>query len=180
MEEKAEQGEMYQLRGPGKGDSGEGGYHQLVTEYPSCEQVRWRRNDKDSTESYEETNKEGFETGRNEPMGKETCNRLEHEDKRMKGLGRDMNHMYQTENEMVKTGGADVGEKNIREGTGKETIVKGVGDLTLSSGLELVMERTNEATAQRQGKELATDQVKDGGAKKDIKMMLMTDYGATR
>ena len=81
---------------------------------------------------------------------------------------------------MVKTGGADVEEKNIRERTGKETIVKGVGDLTLSSGLELVMERTNEATAQRQGKELATDQVKDGGAKKDIKMMLMTDYGATR
>ena len=58
--------------------------------------------------------------------------------------------------------------------------MKGVGDLTLSSGLEPAMERTNDATAKRHGEELATGQVKDGGAKKDIKMMLMTDYGATR
>ena len=179
-EEKAEQGDMYQLRGPRKGDSGEGEYHQLVTEYPSCEQVRWRRNHNDSTEPYEEMNKEGFETGRDEIMRKETCNRPEHVDKRMKGLGRDMNHMHQIENEVVKTGGADVGEEIIQEGTGKETIVKGVGDLTLSSGLEPAMERTNGGTAKRHNEEPTTDQGKDGGAKKNVRIMSKTDYGATR
>ena len=69
---------------------------------------------------------------------------------------------------MIRTDVISFGEENIREGIGKETTVKGVGDLTLSSGLELVMERTYDATTKRHGEEPATGQAKDGGAKKDI------------
>ena len=110
---------------------------------------------------------------------KETRSELEQEDKRMKEL--QQHTMNQTENEMIRTDVISFGEENIREGIGKETTVKGVGDLTLASGSDLAMERTYEVTTKLHGEEPATVQAKDGGAKKDIKQMMpMTDYCVTR
>ena len=103
---------------------------------------------------------------------KETRSELEQEDKRMKGLPQHTSVMNQTENEMIRTDVISFGEENIREGIGKETTVKGVGDLTLGSGSDLVMERTYEVTTKIHGEEPATVQAKDGGAKRDIKQVM--------
>ena len=106
--------------------------------------------------------------GRNEIVLEETCSKLGELDRMMKGLSQYYPVMNHTRNEMLRANLVSFVKGNIREGTGKKTIVAEVGDLVLVKTLDFTKRGTYGVITEIHGEGTATVHTKEGDMKRAI------------
>ena len=106
--------------------------------------------------------------GRNEIVVEETCSKLGQLDKMMKGLSQYYAVINHARNEMLRANLISFVKGNIREGTGKKTIVAEVGDLVLVKTSDFTKRGMYGVITEIHGEGSATVHTKDGDMKRAI------------
>ena len=106
--------------------------------------------------------------GRNEIVIGETCSKLGQLDKMMKGLSQYYAVINHARNEMLRANLISFVKGNIREGTGKRTIVAEVGDLVLIKTSDFTKRGIYGVITEIHSEGTATVRTKDGDMKRAI------------